>query len=404
MQRSFRRGRYVFRDRAFVTRDAMVAANRLQKLEAIRGFAAVYVVAYHLGHLYLPRRGIGTPFLFGPEAVTLFFLLSGFVIYYSTHSSPLDLIPRNYLVKRVRRIYPIFLCALLIGYLSHVVCVGRWALPSWKLLLGNLVMAQDYAAKPGVWIGTFYNNGPLWSLSYECWFYGLFIVLVDLVRQSTKHQFYAAAVSLVGIVTYLVVPNQISLFLMYFMIWWCGVELAREFTMTGVVTWRYQIVPVGMLAMLSMLWLWPLAQAISHHEHLIMNDYPVLICRHIFASIVFITLGVSWYKLRFVGFQPLLGVFALFAPMSYAIYVVHYPIICVLDHFQPGRDGLLKSAITCIVTVGLAYVLEEKMQRPITRWSKRLLVGRPVSASAPMRDPPFKPVEGRTQVKLRKAG
>lgn len=59
--------------------------NRLEKLEAVRGFAALYVVFFHL----LPQKillfglNIGILFRFGPEAVIVFFVLSGFVIKYT---------------------------------------------------------------------------------------------------------------------------------------------------------------------------------------------------------------------------------------------------------------------------------------------------------------------------------
>ena len=51
---------------------------KLQRLEAVRGVAALYVV---IAHSITP-----TPFIlsFGQEAVIVFFLLSGFVIEYSS--------------------------------------------------------------------------------------------------------------------------------------------------------------------------------------------------------------------------------------------------------------------------------------------------------------------------------
>jgi peptidoglycan/LPS O-acetylase OafA/YrhL len=53
-------------------------------------------------------------FRFGQEAVMLFFLLSGFVIYYS-FSLGKDKSFQGYFQRRWLRIYPIFIFALLIG-------------------------------------------------------------------------------------------------------------------------------------------------------------------------------------------------------------------------------------------------------------------------------------------------
>jgi peptidoglycan/LPS O-acetylase OafA/YrhL len=78
--------------------------GRLQKLECIRGLAAFYVVLHHLARIFLHHRWYRLPFVFGPEAVMVFFVLSGFVIHYSTRVSPADLGIKNYSVKRLRRI------------------------------------------------------------------------------------------------------------------------------------------------------------------------------------------------------------------------------------------------------------------------------------------------------------
>lgn len=59
--------------------------GKLEKLEAIRGFAAVYVVLHHVLPKTIMMYGINLAvfFRFGQEAVILFFLLLGFVIHYA---------------------------------------------------------------------------------------------------------------------------------------------------------------------------------------------------------------------------------------------------------------------------------------------------------------------------------
>ena len=62
---------------------------RLERLEALRGFAALYVVFFHIlpQKIYLLGLDIGALFRFGPEAVIVFFVLSGFVIKYTYEKS-----------------------------------------------------------------------------------------------------------------------------------------------------------------------------------------------------------------------------------------------------------------------------------------------------------------------------
>jgi len=89
-----------------------VGRRRLWQLEAVRGIAALYVLLYHTSNNYLGLNHAiwALPFRFGLEAVLVFFVLSGFVISYS-HPGSVDKADsfRNYFIKRLRRIYPIFI-------------------------------------------------------------------------------------------------------------------------------------------------------------------------------------------------------------------------------------------------------------------------------------------------------
>jgi peptidoglycan/LPS O-acetylase OafA/YrhL len=344
--------------------------HRLAKLESIRGFAAFYVVLHHMAREFLPHRWYRLPFVFGPEAVIVFFVLSGFVIFYSTSTNPLDLQLRNYSVKRVRRIYPIFLCALLLAYLSQAIVVRSLFVPSWKTLAGNLAMFQ------GISIDPFYD-GPLWSLSYEWWFYVLFFLVITVEKVPGRRQFWAAGLSLTGLISAVIALNQASVFLLYFMVWWCGAELARQYLEEGRITWRKQAFSLGSLACLSVLSILLVLPAWRAHEPLSAIEFPVLFVRHLAAGVVLISVGIAWYKLRFVGFNRLLGGFSLLAPISYGIYVVHAPILQAVASFAPGQYAVPKIVLIWVLILATAYLLEIPFQSMINRWSKRLLVGKP---------------------------
>ena len=83
---------------------------KLQKLEAIRGFSALYVVFFHMLPQEIIFLGINVGFLFrfGSEAVIMFFILSGFVIKYSWEKSSNKSF-KKYFLRRFLRIYiPLF--------------------------------------------------------------------------------------------------------------------------------------------------------------------------------------------------------------------------------------------------------------------------------------------------------
>ena len=147
-------------------RDAVVIKDKnkkLAKLEAVRGFAVTYVV---LHHLFLRKciifgRNYSVFFRFGQEAVIIFFLLSGFVIYLAYDRSK-DKSFKIFFWKRFLRIYIPFICVLIVSYLLFALSKKEFASINWLTLLGNLFMLQDMATvKPNVIVETFFKKHPL---------------------------------------------------------------------------------------------------------------------------------------------------------------------------------------------------------------------------------------------------
>ena len=170
---------------------------------------------------------------FGQEAVILFFLLSGFVIYYASLRGARILRFGNYFSHRFRRIWPTFLISLALAYVAS--CIGASQSGGWRQFLGNLAMLQDNSfLKKGVWVDTFAGNTPLWSLSYEWWFYMMFYPIISLLFFQPRRQMVLTfSLSVLGFLSYQAIPNQISLFLGYFFIWWVGVELRASIRRRG---------------------------------------------------------------------------------------------------------------------------------------------------------------------------
>jgi peptidoglycan/LPS O-acetylase OafA/YrhL len=157
--------------------------SKIDPLQALRAFAAISVMFYHgtemiedqLGYLFLNNA-----FNAGFSGVDIFFVLSGFIILYTTRNKGMT-IPA-FLKKRFVRIYPIYwvVTALLIA--------AYFASPS-----------PDNAHKedPGVVLGSFllfpqkkYVIGVAWTLSYEIIFY---LVFAFTYLKNPKLLFYTFA-------------------------------------------------------------------------------------------------------------------------------------------------------------------------------------------------------------------
>jgi peptidoglycan/LPS O-acetylase OafA/YrhL len=88
-------------------------AQRLDFLDALRGLAAVYVIAYHL--IYIPSPNLAVPAWArlwaqnGGTAVTLFFVISAFSLFYTTPARFKQRLPWvSYATHRLFRIAPLF--------------------------------------------------------------------------------------------------------------------------------------------------------------------------------------------------------------------------------------------------------------------------------------------------------
>ena len=98
----------------------------------------------------------------------VFFVLSGFVIHWSSLRTAIpDNFPR-YFLKRFLRIYVVWLLANLLVATTTSIEMGKLSIPSIGQALGNFFMLQDFSSgKPAVICNPLYDNIPLWSLHYE---------------------------------------------------------------------------------------------------------------------------------------------------------------------------------------------------------------------------------------------
>jgi peptidoglycan/LPS O-acetylase OafA/YrhL len=180
-------------------------------LDLARGLAAAAVAFQHLRALLFldwPQTTSHSYFAgifyflakFGHPAVIVFFVLSGFLVGSSglrSIESRTWSFPR-YLLHRFLRLEIVLLPALLLGLLwdsagihllgASALYNGGWHLMvrsghldlSWRTLLGNAIFVQ------GILVPTFGTNAPLWSLSYEFWYYVLFGLLATAALRTTR--------------------------------------------------------------------------------------------------------------------------------------------------------------------------------------------------------------------------
>lgn len=174
-------------------------------MDAMRALLALAVAFAHLWALlirdYQPTGNLLVQAAyfaagFGHQAVILFFVLSGYWITGSVaRNAARGWSWRSYLIDRLSRLLIVLVPVLILGGILDA--IGLFALQSPTHLdqTGAYVMRKDVAAdlSPLVLLGNlaflqfivpaFGTNGPLWSLSYEFWFYIWFPTFWLLIRR-----------------------------------------------------------------------------------------------------------------------------------------------------------------------------------------------------------------------------
>lgn len=129
---------YIMNDQ-LVGKPKQTRENKLLKLEAIRGAAALYVVLHHtIRDASVLGYDLSFLFRFGQEAVILFFILSGFVIEYSFKRGS-DKTFTTYFVKRLLRIYIPLVLVYLANYFILYVQQSGVDVP-WGQVVLNILM------------------------------------------------------------------------------------------------------------------------------------------------------------------------------------------------------------------------------------------------------------------------
>lgn len=186
-------------------------------LDASRVVAALVVFVGHARGLAVAPADIGPAWhRAGEDAVVAFFVISGYVIAWSSARADTDF--RGYMLARASRIYsaaiPALLFALALDHIGMRLDASRY-LPNWQYdyILPTLVFHWSFLG--GTWFGPAdpYSVASYWSLPYEVWYYVLFGCLT-LLEGRRRHWAVAGVLLFMGPRMWLLLPC-----------WWLGVLL-----------------------------------------------------------------------------------------------------------------------------------------------------------------------------------
>lgn len=324
-------------------------------LNLSRWVAALLVVIGHVRHLLLVDykdvvdktiliKGFYFITGFGHEAVVMFFIISGYLVGALTFECWKSSGPNmlSFFTARISRIYTVLVPALLIG--AALDWIGtNWVNSSelytdsaryntsslstkiddalnMSTFFGNLFNLQ------GILTGPFGSNGPLWSLSYEWWYYCIFALAgAAITGTGTKKIAYAiAALSLTA-----VLPKEIVLLgslwiLGFFAHAWIKFEKWIPHPL------------VGMSLFIGALVLSRLSHNVDNLEN--HESLTASLSRDIFVGVAYLLAVVSASKLSRTPRHVKLH--AALADFSYSTYLCHFPMMVFLVALLHQLSGL----------------------------------------------------------------
>lgn len=347
--------------------------RRIKIMDSMRGLAAVVVLFHHVytrfPALFEERypEWIHKALTFvsdmNVQAVLFFFFLSGFSICLSLKNGlPVTKANFNeYVYRRLKRIMPLYYFAiaftLLGGLFIHTVSTNEDF--NIKNLLGNIFFLQCSKSYKGNWFAPYGDNGPLWSLSFEMFYYFLLPVFLFLLLKMGKSIKLSLSLNRTALLVSFVVSvicvvlNKFFFFpfiafAALFYVWYAGFFSAWLYVQKGIAFDRnFVLLLVLTIALGGMNYINPSAT---------LNKLLFGALIAVLFFLIFIIRKNLPVGLVAVTENVFNGLFYKIGTGSYALYLLHYPVLMLLKKFGITANWEMITAI--LLTVICSILLE----------------------------------------------
>ncbi|MBN9335655.1 acyltransferase [Devosia sp.] len=379
-----------------------MTARRDQTIDMFRGIAILLVVLFHFtarlpAYALNITEGAPLPVFFGWVGVYFFFVISGYCIFMTLERSETVGV---FLARRISRIYPAFVAAVLIlfvfGLVAYIPSVPEAKFHVIPPNLLDVVMNLFFIGEIGEWV-----DGSFWSIAVEVKFYLLVALLAGIFHDRSRFTQVFAWLALVmapvwafsTFFSYLgsgpVTPQSLLKFLAiapYLSFFAVGI-LGRQFEAGTKGTGRLLAANV----VVSTIVVWIEAYSFELHD----GWLTATICALAYAALVALFLRFVMGK-PFPTIPGLSRGIAQIGLLSFSWYLIHENVgismLTTLDLYMPAHVALLATVIaTFLLAICFAALFEWRFRKPVERLAMAVLdwIGQRVRWLAPLRSAPM---------------
>lgn len=369
------------------------AVENISALTSLRFFAALAVVLCHYQEfLPLPKSlvWIGKIVGQGGLAVSFFFLLSGFILFWRYHSWFQNRVSSQqywtFARARGARIYPVYIVSLLMLFplVAAPLEASTTQTTSALAIAVNFLLLHAFVPQ---WTSLRWNP-PAWSLGCEFFFYALFPLISVLLQTQSRHRLLLLGAVCVGFLQsvpgmiYMHIYHQAPAFLttLYFhpfcRLWeffvgcLCGAAYLRNYKLSSNVSWlhhlhaasaRNAILAASLTAIVALILL-PFHSGVVGQ---IVNLWrPIMLILLLATTILCVSFGPTFLS-------PLLNQpwLLLLGESSYSLYITHWFGIQLLlrwQHFM-GDQSVLAPLTGIVLTILSSIILYRWIETPARR-------------------------------------
>jgi peptidoglycan/LPS O-acetylase OafA/YrhL len=354
--------------------------QRLGFLDALRGFAALYVVLHHMS--LVPKPPLQIPnwlsnfVSYGGSGVILFFVISGFSMCLTWHRHIVSGTPlKSFYISRLFRIAPLFYLWLVLTIFRDFAFKGHAGLHDLSEITTNIFFLFNFYGlfQTGiVWAS--------WTIGVEMIFYLLFPIIIIYVSNSLLK----SVIFLLGsIITVIFVHNIFKSMNLYFAVINSGIGF-------------FEVFPAFLFGMVSYyLYKWiNLSVNVKHYWRLSFL-FAVFSLSGIAFMIYSRPVGYGWYYFSAASYSALLLAFSMlnFNPLvksksiylgkvSYSLYLNHPNLIYILapiyshiyrSGLSIGESFFICFAFTLMLLIPISHITYKYIEEPFIRLGKKVL-------------------------------